>query len=103
MTNTKILIGALVTAIASFSLGLGVCSAASENSQKTYDQAVTAFNEAPNKAEKLQALSIMKNIDLKEYGTKETKKLNQFHECMYRMTLQSDSTTSYNTIFEACI
>lgn len=103
MTNTKIILSSLVVAVLSFTGGIEYCNDSSAHIRRTFDQAVTAFNDAPNKAEKLQALSIMKNLDMKEYSNFDIKKLNQFHECMYRVTLQSDTTTSYNTVFEACI
>lgn len=70
---------------------------------KSFDQAVIAYNGAENKAEKLHALSIIASYNLKFNRTGDLSGVTQFNKCLYRNTLKTANSVSYDTIFSECI
>lgn len=100
----KNLILALVAfmSLAAFAASVDYYQNSHDANVKSYSQAIDSFNNADRKAEKLLSLSIMQNLDAALYADTSKEELHSLHNCMHRMTLKSDVTVQYKTVFLAC-
>lgn len=71
--------------------------------ERAYDSAILAFDSADNVADKLQALSIMHNLDKQAFHGVKFEKIEHEHRCMYRMAQKYPVTTKYSVIFWGCL
>lgn len=104
MDSVKLMLIGLGLAVATgFGCVVEAYTLSTTYTEKTYDQAVSAYNGATNTASKLHALSVIKKADVKMNRTNDLTGLNSFHSCMYRVTLKNHVSVTYNENFSECI
>lgn len=102
--DSRLLIIGLVAfmSLAAFSATVDYYNSSNSANAKTYSQAIDSYNNAERRAEKMLSLSIMQNLDAELYATNDKADLYKLHNCMHRMTLNSDVSLQYKTVFLAC-
>lgn len=104
MNNRIIVVFSLLLAVTvALLLTLSLYTNSNAYMTKSFDQAVIAYDGAETKADKLHALSVIASYNLKFNRTGDLSGVTQFNKCLYRNTLKTANSVSYDSIFSECI